>query len=125
MEMWIAKDGFPYAGDRQGDDPVAPSRPDNGVWDKNLQDWVVKPDPTGVFQKIRGIFQQAIFEKSAIATPAVQKELLKLSSVVERALELGLYEAASEAIKEPILDPELEPYRTEMLAAIPKLVAKE
>lgn len=125
MEMWIAKDGFPYAGDRQGDDPVAPSRPENGVWDKDLQDWVVKPDPTGVFQKIRGIFQQAIFEKSAIATPSVQKELLKLSSVVERALELGLYEAASEAIKEPSLDPELELYRTEMLAAIPKLVAKE
>jgi len=118
--FWIDRAGEIYAGDkRYPDDPEAPTRPENGLWDKLTQDWIVKQDSSDIFQKIQGIFQQAIFEKTAIATPAVQKELLKLSSVVERALELGLYEAAREAIKEPILDPELEVYRSAMLALIP------
>lgn len=118
MEQWIAKDGLPYAGDRQGDDPSAPERPENTEWDKLTQSWVpIKVDPT---QAIREIFKQAIQEKPVLATPVLQKELLKLSGVVERALELGLYEAALEAIKEPVLNPELEPYRDAMMNAVPK-----
>lgn len=119
MQLWIAKDGFPYAGDRQGNDPLAPARLENGLWDKNTQSWVVKANPNDLNQKIRDIFIKAIQEKPAIATPTIQKDLLKLFSVVERALELGLYEAAREAIKEPTLDPDLEPYRDAMLTLIP------
>lgn len=116
--MWIDQNGFPYDGERQGKDPVAPPRPKNAQWDQLTQSWIViKADPT---QSIREIFKQAIQEKPVLATPVLQKELLKLSGVVERALELGLYEAALEAIKEPALDPELEPYRAAMMNAVPK-----
>lgn len=69
-------------------------------------------------EKIKAIFQRAITEKPSIATPKVQKELLKLADTVERAIGLGLYAAAKEAISEPPLHPDLEPYRTEMLNAI-------
>ena len=118
--MWINQAGQVYAGDRQGNDKSAPVQPDNTMWDQITQSWIPIPiDPT---LAIRGIFQKAIQEKPVIATPSLQKEILKLSSVVERALELGLYEAALEAIKEPPLPPELEPYRDAMMNAVMKPV---
>ncbi|MBY0451236.1 MAG: hypothetical protein K2X01_11490 [Cyanobacteria bacterium] len=72
--------------------------------------------------KVKEIFNRAITEKPSVATPKVQKELLKLAGTVERAIGLGLYAAAREAINEPLLHPELEPYRTEMLKALPSIV---
>lgn len=68
---------------------------------------------------VKEIFNRAITEKPSIATPKVQKELLKLADTVERAIGLGLYAAAREAINEPTLHPELESYRTEMLKILP------
>lgn len=120
MQFWLAADGYPYAGDRQGDDPPLPTRPTGAIWDPTQRDWVIAVAPFAIFSGIEGVFQRAIAEQSAVATPAVQKDLLKLSGVVERALTLGLFAAAREAILEPALNPALEPYRTAMLNLIPE-----
>jgi len=68
------------------------------------------------FVQITAIFKRALTEQ--LVSPKLKKELLKLSGVVERALELGMLDAAAEAIKEPTLPVELEPYRQEMLEVL-------
>lgn len=117
MSFWIDSNGQVYAGDRQGNDKPATKPPPDSMWDKVVQDWIaIPPDPWPSIQKV---FSQAISENPTVATPALQKELLKLADVVQRALELNLFDAAREAINEPVLPPELEPYRNAMLALIP------
>lgn len=80
------------------------------------QEVVISP-----IDKIKSIFQKAILEKPSLMTASVQKDLLKSADIIERALNLGLNEAASEAIREPAIPVELESYRIEMLAAVTEL----
>lgn len=98
-------------------DVAAPPRPENTLWDKSTQNW--QPISTDSWPSIQKVFSQAISENPTVATPVLQKELLKLADVVQRALDLNLFDAAREAINEPVLPPELEPYRDAILALIP------
>jgi hypothetical protein len=98
-----------------------------GSFDPEIYEEVFKPLPTNAefagpkdpMRVIQEVFAQAVASEEAAQDPVVQKDLLKLADVVERALSLGLYGAAREAILEPVLPAELEPYRQEMLDAVP------
>jgi hypothetical protein len=72
-----------------------------------------------VSERLVEIFQRAIQEQTKARDAKLQKDILKMADIVYRAINLGLYDAAREAIKEPVLPVELEAYRTEMINLIP------
>lgn len=98
-----------------------------GPFDPNLYEevegelpsgWQPEPLAKTPQEHIKEIFKRAIQERPDLMTAKTQKDLLKMADILERALGLGLKEAAREAIREPGIHPDLEPYRTEMLKTL-------
>ncbi len=74
--MWIDKNGTVYAGDRQGNDPVAPVRPANTLWDRESQTWQPLINQETDLDVIRQAAQFILDNLSVI--PAKQTELDQL-----------------------------------------------